>query len=184
MANKFEQISAPANDDGASKSLKEKVEEEFRTFVILFVYLWLLFSLFVMNQSIISREEGINFTMQGFALINALVFAKVMMIYELFDPGRWLRKGPLIYNIIFEKALLKVLFFVVNVLEKLIEGMFHGKAIKDSVPTIGGGGVSGIASASFVMFVALTPFFSLRNLGIVIGQDRLRAMLLGPRDGK
>ena len=31
---------------------------------------------------------------RAFALINALVFAKVMMIYEMFDPGRWLRKAP------------------------------------------------------------------------------------------
>ena len=29
--------------------------------------------------------------MQGFAFINALVFAKVMMLFEVFDPGRWLR---------------------------------------------------------------------------------------------
>ena len=53
-----------------------------------------LFSMFVLNQEIILREEGINFTMQGFALINALVFAKVMMIYEMFDPGVGRAKAP------------------------------------------------------------------------------------------
>ncbi len=168
---------------GKGKSLKEKAEEELRSFVILFVYLFLLFSMFVLNQSIILREEGINFTMQGFALINALVFAKVMMIYEMFDPGRWLRKRPLIYPILFETGLLTILFFLVHILEKVIEGAIHGKSIRDSIPTIGGGGLTGILSTSFVMFVALTPFFGLRNLGMAIGPQRLSDLLLGPKAG-
>lgn len=169
-----------ASEGGKAKSLKEKAEEEFRSFLILFFYLWLLFSMFVLNQEIILREEGINFTMQGFALINALVFAKVMMIYEMFDPWRWLRKGPLIYPILFETALLTVLFFLVHILEKVIEGAIHGKAVKDSIPTIGGGGLPGILSTSFIVFVALLPFFGLRNLGLALGADRLRTLLLGP----
>ena len=173
-------VVSTTGEAGKGKGLKEKAAEEFRSFLILFLYLWLLFSMFVLNQGIILREEGINFTMQGFALINALVFAKVMMIYEMFDPGRWLRKGPLIYPILFETALLTVLFFLVHIVEKVIEGSIHGKAVNDSIPTIGGGGLPGILSTSFIVFVALLPFFGLRNLGIALGSDRLRTLLLGP----
>lgn len=121
---------------GAHKpgSFKEKATEELRSFLILFFYLWLLFGVFVVNQGIVLREEGINFTMQGFAFINALVFAKVMMVFELFDPGRWLRKRPLIYPILYETLLLTVLFLVVHVLEKVIEGLFHGKTAMGERP--------------------------------------------------
>ena len=54
---------------------------------MLFLYLWILFGVFVLNQGVVLREHGFDFAMQGFAFINALVFAKVMMLFEIFDPG-------------------------------------------------------------------------------------------------
>jgi hypothetical protein len=78
-----------AGDAHKAHDLKAKAAEEFRRFLVLFVYLWVLFGVFVLNQDIVLRERGINFAMQGVALINALVFAKVMMLFEMFDPGRW-----------------------------------------------------------------------------------------------
>jgi hypothetical protein len=161
--------------------LKAKAAEEFRRFVILFFYLWVLFGVFVLNQGIVLREHGINFTMQGFAFINALVFAKVMMLFEIFDPGRWLRRRPLIYPILYEALLLTILFIVVHILEKVIEGLIHGKPVADSLPNIGGGGFTGLFSASVILFVALVPFFGIRNLSMAMGDGRLEAMLLGTK---
>jgi len=47
-----------------------------------------------------------------------------------------------------------------------------------SLPSIGGG-LAGLLGASVIMFVALVPFFGLRNLSLAMGEGRLRAMLLG-----
>ena len=99
-------VAAGANAHGA-RSLKAKAADEFRRFVVLFLYLWILFGVFVLNQGVVMREHGINFPMLGFAFINALVFAKVMMLFEVFDPGRWLRARPLIYPILYETLLLR-----------------------------------------------------------------------------
>ncbi len=88
----------------ASKSLTAKAADEFRKFLVLFFYLWILFGVFVLNQGVVLREHGFDFAPQGFAFINALVFAKVMMLFEIFDPGRWLRKRPLIYPILYENS--------------------------------------------------------------------------------
>jgi hypothetical protein len=171
----------PAGEHHA-RSLKARAAEEFRRFLILFLYLWLLFGLFVLNQGIVLREQHVNFIMQGFAVINALIFAKVMMVFEMFDPGGWLRKRPLIYPILFETLLLTVLFLVVHILEKTIEGLIHGNPVMESLPGIGGGGLAGLLSASVIMFVALLPFFGLRNLSLAMGRGRLRTMLFGPAD--
>jgi hypothetical protein len=159
------------------RSLKAKAAEEFRRFLILFFYLWILFGVFVLNQGIVLREHGINFAMQGFAFINALVFAKVMMLFEIFDPGRWLRKRPLIYPILYETLLLTVLFLVAHVLEKTIEGLIRGKAIADSMPTLGGGGLAGLVSITAILFIALIPFFGLRNLSLAMGEGRLWSVI-------
>src|ERR1700683_1992430 len=160
-----------------ARSLKDKAADEFRRFLILFFYLWILFGVFVLNQGIVLREHGFNFAMQGFAFINALVFAKVMMLFEVFDPGRWLRARPLIYPILYETLLLTVLFLVAHVIEKTIEGMLRGKTFIDSVPAIGGGGLMGFLSMTAILFIALIPFFGLRNLSLALGEGRLWAVI-------
>jgi hypothetical protein len=169
-------MNAPHSTINAS-ALKALAAEEFRSFLRLFFYLWVLFGVFALNQDIVRREEGQEITMQGFALINALVFAKVMMVFEIFDPGRWLRRHPLIYPILFETFLLTVSFLVVHVLEKEIEGLFHGKSFIASLPSVGGGGLPGLLSAAAILFVALIPFFGLRNLSLALGEGKLQKML-------
>ncbi len=144
---------------------------------MLFFYLWILFGVFVLNQGVVLREHGFNFAMQGFAFINALVFAKVMMLFEIFDPGRWLRKRPLIYPILYETLLLTVLFLVAHVLEKTIEGLLRGKTITESMPLLGGGGLIGLLSITAILFIALIPFFGLRNLSLAMGEGRLWAVI-------
>ena len=172
-----------ANTTGTSptpaRSLKARAAEEFRKFVVLFVYLWILFGVFALNQGVVLRENGIEWTTQGLAFVNALVFAKVMMLFEMFDPGAWLRRRPLIYPILYESFLLMILFLIVHVIEKVIEGVIRGHTVMDSLPSIGGGGLVGLVSASVIMFVALTPFFAVRNLSYALGADRLAALIFG-----
>jgi hypothetical protein len=167
----------PQSASPQALGLKAKAAEEARKFLVLFLYLWVLFGVFVLNQGIVLREQGIGFTAQGFAFINALVLAKVMLLFEHFDPGRWLRRRPLIYPILYEAMLLTILFIVVHVLEKVIEGVIKGKTVAESLPSIGGGGLAGLLSASVIMFVALVPFFGFRNLSLVLGADRLKSLL-------
>ena len=131
----------------------------------------------MLNQGVVLREHGINFAMQGFAFFNALVFAKVMMLFEVFDPGRWLRKRPLIYPILYETLLLTVLFLVAHVIEKTIEGLIRGKTLTESMPLLTGGGLPGFLSITVILFIALIPFFGLRNLSLAMGEGRLYAMI-------
>jgi hypothetical protein len=167
---------AGASASGA-RSLTARAADEFRRFLLLFFYLWILFGVFVLNQGVALREHGIDFAMQGFAFFNALVFAKVMMLFEVFDPGRWLRKRPLIYPILYESLLLTVLFLVAHVLEKAIEGLFRGKTLTEGMPLLTGGGLAGFLSITVILFIALIPFFGLRNLSLALGEGRLYAMV-------
>ena len=167
---------APASAHG-SRSLKAKAADEFRRFLVLFFYLWILFGVFVLNQGVVLREHGINFAMQGFAFFNALVFAKVMMLFEVFDPGRWLRKRPLIYPILYESLLLTVLFLIAHVIEKAIEGLFRGKTLAEGMPLLTGAGLPGFLSITVILFIALLPFFGLRNLSLAMGEGRLYGMI-------
>ena len=160
-------------------SFKQRAATEVRKFLVLFLYLWVLFSMFVLNESIVLREEGVAVSLQGIALVNALVLAKVMLLFEAWDPGRWLRRRPLVYPILFEAFLLTILFFIVHVIEKVIHGLIHGETLAASLPSMGGGGLVGLLSVAVIMFVALIPFFAFRNLSLALGEERLIALIFG-----
>ena len=168
-----------AADNSDGRRLIERIYDEARRFVVMFLYLWVLFGLFVLNETIILRHRGISFSPQGFAVLNALVLAKVMLVVEDLNIARWLPRRPLIYRILFESLLLAFLFICFHILEHLVAGSIKREDIAASVPAIARGGLTGLVCVAVILFVSLIPFFAFRNLGREIGPKQLSAMLFG-----
>jgi len=164
---------------GAKRSVKERLIEEFKRFLVMFVYLWVLFGLFALHEKIVLRESGLDFTRQGFALINALVLAKVMLIAEGLGLGRHLTSRALIYPILLQSFAFTVVFILFHVLESVVVGMIHGETAAASVPLIGGGGFVGLLCVAVIFFFALMPFFAFREVSRKLEPGRLNALLFG-----
>jgi hypothetical protein len=169
--------SSPIND--RTSGLRERALEEARRFVVMFFYLWILFGMFVLNERIILDQRGIGFAPHGFALLNALVLAKVMLLTEGLNLGRWLRRRPLIYPILFESLLLTAMFICFHVVEHLVVGLARKETVEQSIPVMGGGGWAGVACVAVILFVALIPFFAFRNVSRELGPGQLHALLFG-----
>jgi hypothetical protein len=169
-------VSASAGVSTASK-IAAKAAEETRRFLVMFFYLWVLFGLYVLVEGIFLRKQGVRFTFQGFAIINALVLAKVMLVIEDLDLARWIRRMPLIVVILYEALILTILFLCFHVVEHVAIGVFKGESLVDSLPPIGGGGLGGLLSVAAIMFVALVPFFAFKNVSRALGPGRLEALL-------
>jgi len=179
--------SRPAVGDGPpgatrAQRIKERAREEFRRFVLLFVYLWLMFGLFALNERVILQQQGINFVAQGFALINALVMAKVMLVAEDLNLGRWLERRPRIYRILHDALLMTVLFIVFHILERMLVGTIHGEAAAASIPAIGGGGIGGLVCVSLILFISLIPRFAFWSISQALGPGQMRQLLFGSRN--
>jgi hypothetical protein len=178
--------SAAAVGGGAAHDRRDKAIKvaghELKRFLVMFLYLWVLFGLFVLYETVVLRERGVHFAPHGFAFFNALVLAKVMLIAEDLNLGGRLQPRPLIYPIVQESFLLTVLFIVVHVVEKVVIGLIHGEDLSASVPSIGGGGIEGLLCVAMILFVSLIPFFAFRRVSRELGPGRLRAMMLGGGD--
>jgi len=172
-------MSTSGHGDNRRQLLKERAINEVRRFVILFVYLWILFGLFVLNERIILRQQEIGFSSQGFAIINALVLAKVMLIAEDLNLGHWLGNRPLIYPILRDSLIFTVLFIVFHVVEKVVIGLVEGGTLAKSVPAIGGGGMGGLMCVAAILFVALIPYFGFSIVSRAMGPGQLNTMLFG-----
>ncbi len=169
---------------GHGQGVRTRVAEEVKRFLIMFLYLWLWSILFEVYRFVVLRQAGINAVSEGFAFVNALVLAKVMLIAEDLKLGRrWLRPEPLIYPILGESIIFAVVFIVFHVAEHVVIGLFKGETIATSVPAIGGGGLAGLLAVALIYFVALVPFFAVRNVGRELGEGRLKAMLFGGPNG-
>ncbi|WP_421694644.1 hypothetical protein [Aestuariivirga sp.] len=161
----------------AKPAIIDRAKDQIRQFLLMFFYLWVQLTLFVLNDRIALNEHGLTLTFNGLALVNALVLAKVMLLMEDLHLSRWLDNRPLIYSIIYESALLSVMFLVFHVAERLAVGMWHGHTLEGSLPMIGGGGFSGVVSVALILFFSLLPFFAFKHLTRAVGAARVKALL-------
>jgi hypothetical protein len=66
--------------------LKTGAIDESRKLFGIFVYLWVLLSLFSLHKALVLNDESLIYH-QGFAIINALALAKVVLVAEFFYVG-------------------------------------------------------------------------------------------------
>jgi hypothetical protein len=159
------------------RSVKERAVHEARQLVIMFAYLFVLFGLFSIHESIVLEQHHISFAYYGFALVNALVLAKVMLVAEDLHLGRRFEDRPLIYPVVFKSILFAVLFICFHIVENVIVGLWRGQPILGSIPELGGGGIKGVFSVGIILSFALVPFFAFRELSRVLGSDALQKLL-------
>ena len=163
------------------RTVKQKIFQEFKEVVPMFLYLWLLFALFTYHEAIVLARHGISFKPFGLAFVNAFVFAKVMLVAEKLRIGTRFRKKAPVFPIFYKSFLFALTFICFNLGEEVVIGLWKGKTIAESLPRIGGGSPAGIVIAGLIMTIALIPFFAFRELSRVLGKGALAALFLKPQ---
>ena len=163
--------------------LKEKVYHEFVEYWINVCYLTLVFAAFTIYRRLILAAHDITYTNYGFAVIEALILAKVIMIGEVARLGRGFENKPLIFTVLYKTFVFTLFVAVFTVLEHLIKGLWEGTGFMGGLTAFLGKGHHEILANSIVVFVAFLPFFGVRELGRVLGQDKIQALFFKKRDG-
>ena len=152
--------------------IREKGVTEARRLFWIFAYLWVLLGLFALHKSIVLNEPDL-FYHQSFAVINALVLAKIMYVAEAFQVADHLKHKPLIYPIAYKSAVSSVILISSHIFEEILPGMWHGKTVAESMADMSGGSLEGILVFGVIGFIVLMPFFALREIGRDVGDDKL-----------
>ena len=116
-------------NDGDEKkaSLKEKIIHEMREMLLIFVYLALFFCSFTTYRMLVSHELGISYFHYGFALVKALVLAKVILLGQYVRLAMIFDDRPLIFPALYKVVVFSLFTLAFEVLEHLIGGFIHGK---------------------------------------------------------
>jgi hypothetical protein len=125
-----------------------------------------------------SHREHINYQAQGFAIINALILAKVLLIGEDLHLARGFEHKSLAYSILYKSLVFTVFLIGFHIVEEVVVGLIRSGSIAQSLPAAGGGSVQAILSRGAIEFIALIPFFAFREIGRVIGKNELWSLLL------
>jgi len=159
--------------------LRARVLGGARRLLGVFLYLWVVLTLFAVHESVVLAKRQMDYRGYGLAFVNAWVLAKVMLVAEDLNLGaRWFGERPLIYRVLSRAGLFAVVFMGAHTVEGVIVGLWNGKTILESLPRFGGGSAVDILSVAVILGVALTPFFAFRAIDQALGPGRLRSLLL------
>jgi hypothetical protein len=163
------------------RNFKERAKDQIKDFALMFLYLWIVFGMLAVHESMILSQHQINYVAHGLAVINALVFAKVMLVAEDLHLGHKLHDKPLIYSVLFKSILFAIALICFHIVEHALIGMWHGKPMAESIAEVGVNRLIGIVSLGIIGTVALAPFFLLSEISRVIGRDNFWALLFHRR---
>ncbi len=163
------------------QGLKKKAVHELREYFILSGYLFLVFSLLVVHKSMILAEHHIPYALHGFALMNALALAKVMLLAQDLHLADQFGDAPLIYPTLVKAFAFTVVLACFKIPEDAVLGRLHGESFHLSLSDLGNGSWSAILILMALLFVMLVPFFGFTELRRVFGAERLIAVFFRPR---
>ena len=159
-----------------NRTLKQKAYHEMKKVLVITLYLWVVFVLLILHQSVVLRKHYFEVASHGLALINALALAKVMLVARDLHFADFGKGVPLMYPTLLKSAAFSVLLAIFKILEEVAVGLYHGLSFHQSIADLGGGTWSGILSLTAILFVLLIPFFAFAEVGELIGEGKLEQL--------
>jgi hypothetical protein len=170
-----------SNPDKQKGNWKKKIYHEVVEYWINVIYLTLVFAAFTQYRRFILAAHDITYANYGFAVIEALILAKVIMIGEVARLGRGLENKPLIYPTLYKTVVFTLFVAVFTVCEHLIKGLWNGTGLMGGFAEFLGKGPHELLANSLVVFVAFLPFFAIKEFGRVLGQDKIQTLFIRRR---
>ncbi|HTR57382.1 MAG TPA: hypothetical protein VMM27_04330 [Casimicrobiaceae bacterium] len=157
--------------------LTQKARHELIEYAFNVAYLTFVFAAFTQYRRFLLAEYNIIYSNYWLALIGALILGKVVMIGSVFRLGRWLEDKPLIVPTIYKTLVFWIFVVVLRVVEYAIKGVLHGDGLAAALDEFfAQKGIDEVLANSLAVLIALLPFFAVKELGRVLGRERIAAL--------
>ena len=160
-----------------SPGLKEKAKHEFIDFVVIALYLAFFLCALSTYAMLLLRKYEISYLNYTFALINALIIAKIILVGEMAHLGRTFENRPLYQSIFYKALFFGLLVFAFHLIEEFVKRLIHGEPSGTVLHNIR---FDDLVGRAIVVFWAFLPLFGFREVRRVLGEDKLYAMILKP----
>jgi len=168
--------------DSAHPDRKQKIKHELKEMVILAIYLAFFFVSLALYDKLVLRQYNVETLTITFALINALVITKVIMIGEYAKLGRRHENKALLISAVWKALVFGLLVFVFHVVEEFIKRMIHGADLAKASTHMR---LDQLAGRSIIVFCIFIPLFAWREFRRVMGEEEFGNLVFGSRhEGK
>jgi len=165
----------------AQAGWKQKFVSELIEYWIVVVYLACFFGSFTWYRRFILAEFHISYVNYGVSLIEALVLAKVILIGDMVRLGRRFDDKPLMVPTLYKAMVFSLWVGVFSVLEHTIGGLLRGHGLAGGVAELMQKSKYELLARCLITFVAFIPFFAFKELGRVLGEDKIRTLFFRGR---
>ena len=161
---------------------RQKVKHELREMLELFLYLAFFFCALAIYDMLLLRRYDVEYWTIAFALINALVITKVIMIGEYAKLGKRYEYKPLLVSAVWKAFVFGLLVFAFHVIEEVIKRLIHGADLAKASSDLR---FEQFLGRSIVVFCVFIPLFAWREFRRSMGEEEFRALVFGSgRGGK
>jgi hypothetical protein len=161
-------------ENAKGSSLKQKVVHEFEELAGIFLYLAFFFCALATYSMLLLDKYDVSYFTYGFALLNALVISKVILIGEYAHLGRSHESKPVFVVTIYKAILFGLLVFAFHLVEELIKRLIHGESMASASHNIR---IDDLLARSVVIFCTFIPLFGFRELRRVLGEKKFNDLM-------
>jgi len=167
------------NKDPAAPTFKQKAAREFKEYLWITFYLALLFCALATYTMLVLRKFDVSgYLNDAFALINALIIAKIILIGRMARLGSRAETRPLYQSVLYKSVVYGLLVFAFHLVEEFVKRLIHGEPRGTVFYSID---LNDLASRSIVIFLAFIPLFAFMELRRIIGEEELHALFFHHR---
>jgi hypothetical protein len=159
--------------DSTAPNLKQKTVHELKYFAWISLYLAFFFCALSTYATLLLRKYEISYLNYTFAIINALIIAKVILIGEMAHLGRKAEARALYQSVLYKSLVFGLFVFAFHFLEEFVKRLIHGQPAGTVLHDIN---LDDLIGRAIIMFCAFIPLFAFRELGRVMGEDKLHAL--------
>jgi len=165
-----------ASERTQSESLKKRAERELTEYLIIAVFLGALLGALTAYRRILMSEVGVPYLHYGYAAIQALVLAKIVLIGEALHVGKRFQDKPLIVVAVLKSLVYGLLALLFHALEHVIHALVTGESPVAALARLIDQPAE-IGAYTLVLVIAFVPFFSLQQAGRLLGEERFLNVL-------
>ena len=174
----------PVKTETKQRGWKKILEHEMFEYFFNFAFLAFFLVAFAWDRRLILAEYHIQYLDYWVPLIEAAVLAKVIMIGDAMRMGRGLRSKPLIVTTIYRTIVFTLFVVMFSIIEKVVGALIHGKTVSDGIAEITSKGWRELVARCLWVLVAFLPFFGFKEIGRVMGENKLYVLFFGERVDK
>jgi len=155
---------------------KQKIKHELREMTELFVYLAFFFVALAVYDMLLLRRYSVEYLTITFALLNAAVITKVIMIGEYTKLGRRHEDKALLISAVWKAFVFGLLVFAFHVIEEVIKRLIHGEDMARASRELR---LEQFAGRAIVVFCVFVPLFAFREFRRAMGEEEFRSLVFG-----